>query len=688
MSYHLDQERTKACFTLAGSLHIVDLTSGAVTTPQIGGQGEALAFDPRFSPDASMISYVSGNDLRLIHLEQDQDQLLLKSNDPAISYGRADFIAAEEIGRSRGHWWTGDGADLIVAKVDENPVNEWWISDPAHPDRPPTPVRYPAAGTANAIVELIIIANPYTDNDPAPRSVPWDDASSYEYLADVICPHDGDPLLVRQTRDQTEVSICRIDTANPNPGLSLVHRINDDAWVPLIATSPTPIPDGVLTIEDVPDEASPDRPVPGPGRRALTINGNPVTGEGLAVRSIEAIVGTSALVTAWTVPSEIHLFLVPITTNSGFTGIRPPTQLTTEPGVHTVSDVWLSPEGAQGEAEAMVVVASANPESEHTDISVFGVVDETGSAILGPARARVADRSTPPALKALPVFHPLGADRLESAVFFPTDYDGESLLPVLLDPYGGPGAQRALKNYRPHLVSQWFADHGFVVIVADGRGTPGRNPRWERQIWGDVADPVLEDQLVALDSAASEFDVLDLSRVGIRGWSFGGYLAALAVLRRPDRFHAAIAGAPVTDWRLYDTHYTERYLGHPDISPINYQRTDLLADAANLKRPLMLIHGLADDNVVAAHTLQLSTALLAAGRPHRVLPLTGVTHMTPQETVAENLLKVQLAFLQEMLQGQPMMASSEQPLDPFVTSEPPGQLAGAWGRTGGAQTRP
>ncbi len=142
---------------------------------------------------------------------------------------------------------------------------------------------------------------------------------------------------------------------------------------------------------------------------------------------------------------------------------------------------------------------------------------------------------------------------------------------------------------------------------------------------------------------------LDLSRVGIRGWSFGGYLAALAVLRRPDVFHAAVAGAPVTDWALYDTHYTERYLGRPDTDPEAYARSSLMADAEKLERPLLLVHGLADDNVVVAHTLRLSSALLAAGRPHSVLPLSGVTHMTPQEVVAENLLLLQVRFLNDAL---------------------------------------
>jgi dipeptidyl-peptidase-4 len=219
-----------------------------------------------------------------------------------------------------------------------------------------------------------------------------------------------------------------------------------------------------------------------------------------------------------------------------------------------------------------------------------------------------------------------------------------------MDPYGGPHAQRVLAASGPFLTSQWFADQGFAVIVADGRGTPGRGPAFERAVLHDLASPVLEDQVDALQGAARLYpDDLDPTRVGIRGWSFGGYLAALAVLRRPDVFHAAVAGAPVTDWRLYDTCYTERYLGNPAENPEPYDRSSLLADAEKLERPLLLIHGLADDNVVAAHTLRLSSSLLAAGRAHTVLPLSGVTHMTPQEVVAENLLLLQVDFLKKSL---------------------------------------
>jgi len=207
-----------------------------------------------------------------------------------------------------------------------------------------------------------------------------------------------------------------------------------------------------------------------------------------------------------------------------------------------------------------------------------------------------------------------------------------------------------LSSRNAFLGAQWLADQGFAVLIADGRGTPGRGPDWDREVAFDFAGATLEDQVDALHAVAAEHPELDLSTVAIRGWSYGGYLSALAVLRRPDVFHAAIAGAPVTDWRLYDTHYTERYLGHPDEKPEVYQRNSLIDDAPNLTRPLLIIHGLADDNVVVAHSIRLSSALVAAGRPHALLPLPGVTHMTPlDDEVAENFMLMQMRWLKEVL---------------------------------------
>ena len=227
---------------------------------------------------------------------------------------------------------------------------------------------------------------------------------------------------------------------------------------------------------------------------------------------------------------------------------------------------------------------------------------------------------------------------------------GSGRLPVLMYPYGGPHGQMTVAASRSYLESQWLADQGFVVVTADGRGTPGRGSAWDRAVRDELVATTLADQVEALEAVAAAYpDDVDMARVGITGWSYGGYLAAYAVLARPDVFSAAVAGAPVTEQRLYDTFYTERYLGHPDEQPDVYDRNSLLTIADRLERPLMLVHGLVDDNVVVAHTLLLSAALLAAGKPHTVLPLTGVTHMTSQEVVAENLKLLQVDFLRTHL---------------------------------------
>ncbi len=238
-----------------------------------------------------------------------------------------------------------------------------------------------------------------------------------------------------------------------------------------------------------------------------------------------------------------------------------------------------------------------------------------------------------------------GERELRTAVLFPAGWQAGTKLPVLMDPYGGAAAQRAAADRDLYYVSQWFADQGFAVIVADGRGTPGRGPRWERTVHRDRGSVLIEDQVDALHAVAAIYPDLDLTRVGIRGWSAGGYLAALAVLRRPDVFHAAVSGAPVTDMLLYDTHWQERFLGDPRLDPDPYRRSSLIDDAPRLSRPLMLIHGLLDDNVYPVHTMRLSAALLAAGRPHTVLPLPGSSHMPPDA----DLLTPQLVFLKEAL---------------------------------------
>ncbi len=594
VQYSLARHRPLATFVLAGSIYVTELRSGdirriATATP---------AFDAQLSPDGSVIAYVHGADLRVATLgdteHSDDDRRLSPAGGDTVTWGQAEFVAAEEMGRRRGHWWAPDSSGLVATRVDVAPVTRWYIGDPADPSAPPVEVRYPAAGTTNAEVTLH-----HLPLEGPTRELPW--SAGHEYLADVIWT-DPDPVIVRQMRDQRATSIVSISIATRST--TELRTITDPRWTELHPGSPRLGNGRLYTIEDLTD------------RRALCVDGLPLTGPDITVRGIVDDDAAGVVVTASVEdPTQVHVLRV---TKEGVE------QLTTVAGVH----------GAVASGSTMVVT-SARPDSPFTTIDI---------CCDGHRTASLTNAAEDPVLRADPDFRFLGRRGLATALFLPSDHDG-SPLPVLLDPYGGPHAQRVLRNHTPHLVSRWFAEHGFAVVVTDGRGTPGRGPAFEREIWGDLATPVLEDQLDALDAAAAEVGALDLDRVGIRGWSFGGYLAALAVLRAPDRIHAAVAGAPVIEWSLYDTHYTERYLGDPDDHPHHYERSSLLSDAAKLERPLLLIHGLADDNVVAAHSLRFSSALLAHGRPHQLLPLSGVTHMTSQDVVAQNLLLLQLDFL-------------------------------------------
>ena len=591
VAYDALPDLSRACFALDGRVFLVDL-AGDGRVVEMSSSGDAV--DPRISPDGMSVAYVSGRGVRTTGPAGDHH--LIGGATDTVSWGSAEFVAAEEMGRTRGHWWSPDGEQVLVARVDVGGVGEWWISSPVEPCSTPRPVRYPAAGTANAEVGLALVAL-----DGSTTGVDWGGGSDgeFEYLAGVRWAA-GEPLILTvQTRDQRTLAVLTVD---PDSGDTTEHyRIIDEHWVELVPGSPRWWEGSLLTVEDRADT------------RCLFLDGEALSPDGLQVRSILGVATSGVLVQASTDPLDVDVVRV------GRDG-----------SVESVS----AGGGVRSAVPGGGLVAVSRSDLDGTSLEVSGHL--------------VASLAEEPLVAPTPDFHVVGERDIRSAVLFPAGHDG-SPLPVLLDPYGGPHAQRVQRTRAQFLTSQWFADRGFAVVVADGRGTPGRGPVWERAVAGDLAGPVLDDQVDALEAIAADDDRLDLSRVAIRGWSFGGYLAALAVLRRPDVFHAAVAGAPVTDWRLYDTHYTERYLGNPEANPEVYKRADLCAESASLTGPLLLIHGLADDNVVAAHTLVLSRSLLEAGRPHSVLPLSGVTHMTPQEEVAENLLLVQLAFLKNAL---------------------------------------
>jgi dipeptidyl-peptidase 4 len=600
--FSTNREATRVAFDVAGRIYVVDLLAGGATELPASGR----AIDPRIDPTGSVVAYVEAGALHVVQVDGGGPRALLSPENDDVTYGLAEFVAAEEMGRQSGYWWSPDGSRLLVARVDVSRVRRWYIADPANPERPAVAVAYPAAGTDNAEVTLHIIDL----IGSASAEVRWDRVR-FEYVTAVDWSEHG-LLIVVQSRDQRTTRILEVDASTG--ATSVLREDSDDAWLDIVDGVPARLADGSLVW-------TADRE----GSKRLVIGDAPVTPPDLEVRDVLDVDGDVVMFAASATPTEVGVY-----TWSSAGGVAQMLPEGVTPGV------WRA-----RRAGGTTVLVSRDLEHPGAVVSLHRAGRRIG---------RIESVAETPAISLNLRLVTLGDRSLRAAILFPNGHEpGSGKLPVLLDPYGGPGFQKVTASAGAYLESQWFADQGFAVLVVDGRGTPGGGYDWARSIRGDLAGPALEDQVDALHAAAAAWPDFDLSRVAIRGWSYGGFLAALALLERPDVFHVAVSGAPVTDMRLYDTHYTERYLGHPDHEPANYDSRSLIPNAGRLSRPLMLIHGLSDDNVVVANTLRFSAALLAAGREHTVLPLSGATHMANDERVAENLLLLELEFIRRAL---------------------------------------
>lgn len=621
-SFQLSPDGRQVLLSLSGRLFLFNRATGQLTLMETS---PGTLLDPKFSPDGNWLSYVLDNDVRALELSTQREQAVTTGGTAAVAHGLAEFVAQEEMDRFNGYWWSPDSRFIAFEEADATDVEIWQVADAAHPENTPWLSYYPRPGKANVKVRLGVA--PVTGG--APTWLKWDQAK-YPYLTTVRWEEEGPLMCVVQTRDQKEIALLRADVATGQTTALLTEK--DAAWVAVRQDVPRWLGGGrgfLWAAERGGDWQLEWRDPQGKLLRVLA----PAELHFQALGHVDAERGVIYF-NARPDPLQSQVYRVNLESGA-------PKQVTTELGAHNFT---------LSKTNGLVVYSFNGP-------------DGMPSASVGYAEGNLMeDARTLPSVAVPPPFTPqVELARVGSGEGFytglvrPQNYNPRKRYPVLVNVYGGPlppeSSGMVTAGMAGWLMDQWLANQGFIVARIDGRGTTARGHDWIRALAGRFGSVPLEDQVAGLQALGKLHPEMDLKRVGIVGWSFGGYLSALAVMKRPDVFHAGVAGAPPADWLDYDTHYTERYLGLPQTSPQAYAEGSLLTYAPQLRRPLLIIHGTADDNVYFRHALRLADALFRAGKPFEFLPLSGSTHMTPDPVVTIQKWTRVTRFFQEHLGG-------------------------------------
>lgn len=618
--FQLSQDGSRILLSLSGKLFLVER---ATSTVQQLNTGVGALVDPKFSPDGQSIAYVLDYDVFLFDLATQSERRVTTGGTEKVRHGLAEFVAQEEMSRYSGYWWSPDSQFIAYEESNHAEVEVWHVADAAKPDEPPHAVYYPRPGRNNVQVRLGVISV----NGGETVWVQWN-RERHPYLTTVRWDQHGPLTLGVQSRDQRELMLLAAEPASGRTTPLLTER--DAAWVNLRQDVPRWLAEGrgFVWASEQPAGWQLERRSPAGELQQVLVDAT------FGLRSVENVNAETGEIhfTGRPDPTQVQLFRVSLDGSA-------PMALTQAPGIHS---------------------ASFNPSSA-LHVRSFAALRAMPQATVHRADGALVGEL--PSVAELPPFVPrvemtkVGASEgFYAALVRPQKFDAKLRYPVVVNVYGGPlhpwssGMVTAAMNR--WLLAQWIADQGFVVVSLDGRGTPGRSHAWERAIGKRFGSVPLDDQVAGLQALGRKYRELDLQRVGIYGWSFGGYVSALGVLRRPEVFKVAVAGAPPTDWLDYDTHYTERYLGLPDTDADAYTEGSLLTYAADLQRPLLLIHGTSDDNVYFRHTLKLADALFRAGKDFDLLPLSSMTHMTPDPVVTERLYSRIAGYFQTHL-GRP-----------------------------------
>ncbi|MCG2841404.1 S9 family peptidase [Sandaracinobacter sp. RS1-74] len=579
---------------------------------------EATELDAKLSPKGTHASFVREQNLVVLDLATARERQLTTGGGGPVSYGVAEFVAQEEMDRMTGQWWAPDDKRIAIARVDESPVKIAVRTAIGSDGTRVTEQRYPFAGTPNALVTLEI----HGLDGAAPVQVDLG-ADSDIYLARVHWLNTGQLLVQRQSRDQRTLDLLLVEAATGRSRVLLTER--SATWINL-HDSLRPLADGKRFLWA--SERSGHRHLylwDGAALRPVT-SGDWSVDELLAVDEAKG----SLIFTGFReTPLEKALYRTPLAGGA--------VERLTAPGGWT--------EAVADRKGSALLLAGSTPEKPATV-----TLATTDGGPLKP-RQQISPTDFPYAASlpahVAPRFGTLkaadGQTELHYAFTLPPGLKPGEKAPVFFEVYAGPGVQRVRHAFGT-LLHQYLLQQGWALFQVDGRGTPNRGTAFEAPIHLKLGFPEVDDQMAALEWLKRQPGV-DPDRVAVYGWSYGGYMAQRLLTRHPGAFAAGVSGAPVTDWRLYDTHYTERYLGNPATDPKPYEASDVTRDAAALKDPLLVIHGLADDNVVFDHSARAIAAYQQAGKPFETMVYPGQTHAIRAPDIQRHLWRTILNFL-------------------------------------------
>ena len=612
-----------------GDLHLVTLGPEGAATRQLT-RTDAFEYDAKISPGGKYVSFIRDGALFAIEIATGSEQRISPEAEPdkAVSYGVAEFVAQEEMHRFTGYWWSPDDSHIAYTKVDESGVDIIPRFDIAADAVTVIEQRYPRAGRPNAVVTLFAreLANE--------RAFELGTFGPENYLARVNWIDRNSVIFQEVNRAQTEIRYQRSD--------GLPWRVwspfseKQATWVNLSDNFRT-MPDGSLLLTD---ESS--------GYRHI-YQRNPTNGEARPVTQGEWIVssllgqdpeGKTVYFTGFAdTPLERHLYRVPLGRNDA-----PPPEVTRITEAGKSWSVTLSPDG-----KSYVGTSSSPNQPPQT-----GLYRIDGTLIAWIEENRL-DASHPYApyqdSHTVPEFGTMQADdgqTLHYSIQKPKDFDPSKRYPVIVEVYGGPGAQTVNRDWGP-LTDVFYNAQGHIVFRLDNRGSENRGKRFEDAIHRNMGDAEVRDQLRGVEWLRAQ-PFVDPDRIAIQGWSYGGYMTLKTILAAPEgTFAAAVAGAPVADWSLYDTFYTERYMGTPENNPEGYRKSSVFPELGKLSTPLLLVHGMADDNVTFDNTTRVMAELQKLGKVFEVMTYPGQRHGIRGEALQVHLMRTRMAFLERHL---------------------------------------